>query len=93
MYIKKTFSSDFLASFVYIYCLRECATVLKYISISITSHNTTCPTELERHCVTLRFSFGMLHRALELNLFVQHQNTEVCLQQLPYGTASAAPQN
>lgn len=66
--------------------------MLKYISISITSHNTTCPTELERHCVTLRFSFGMLHRALELNLFVQHQNTEVCLQQLPYGTASAAPQ-
>lgn len=41
-----------------------------------------CPTELERHS-TLQFSFGMLHGSLELNLFVQCKNTEVCLRQLP----------
>lgn len=50
--------------------------MLKYTFIFITSHNTTCPTELGRH-FALRFSFGMLHRALELTVFVQREDPEV----------------
>lgn len=50
--------------------------MFKYTFIFVTSHNTTCPTELGQHS-TLQFSFGMLHRALELTVFVQCEDPEV----------------
>lgn len=50
--------------------------MFKYTFIFVTSHNTTCPTELGQHS-TLQFSFGMLHRALELTVFVQCEDPDV----------------
>lgn len=58
--------------------------MFKYTFIFITSHNTTCPTELGRHSA-LQCSFGMLHRALELTVFGQCEDPEV-LTRLPRGT-------
>lgn len=59
--------------------------MFKYTFIFITSHNTTCPTELGRHSA-LQCSFGMLHRALELTVFGQCEDPEV-LTRLPRGTS------